>query len=119
MLIKDLFCNHGHKININPIGTLLQNKIRNNDFLDILKKIRAEFPTAETYFIHLPQKQELLTGEYIIKDIKKEIEKMGISYFPALTECHWQKHMFFVNDPHPNKSGYDNIKDCVSNYLFH
>jgi hypothetical protein len=106
---------------VRSLRTILQNKkgnTRNSFSLDALRNIREAFPSAEIYFIHLPQKQEVVNGEYFLDNIGKEIEKIGISYFPALKKWHWQKDMFFVNDGHPNNFGYDNIKNCVSSYIF-
>jgi len=106
---------------VRSLRTMSQKKIGNtgNSFsLDALRNIREAFPSAEIYFIHLPQKQEVVNGEYFLDNAGKEIEKIGISYFPALKEWHWQKDMFFVHDGHPNNVGYDNIRNCVSSYLF-
>ena len=86
--------------------------------VDSLRNIREAFPLAEIHFIHLPQKQEVIAGQYVLKNIGNKIEQVGISYYSALEECDWQTDMFFVNDSHPNNIGYDNIKSCVSNYLF-
>ena len=100
----------------------LQKKKRNtriSSSFDALRNIKEEFPSAKMYFIHLPQKQEVVKGEYFLDNLGKEIETIGISYFPALKELHWKKDMFFVNDAHPNNRGYDNIRNGVSSYLFH
>ena len=86
--------------------------------LDALRNIREAFPLAEIYFMHLPQKQEVANGGYFLNNLGNEIEEIGISYFPALKECHWQMDMFFVHDSHPNSVGYDNIRKCVSSYIF-
>ncbi len=106
---------------VRSLRTILQNKkrkTRNSFSFDALRNIKEAFPSVEIYFIHLPQKQEVVNGEYFLDNIGKEIEKIGISYFPALKEWHWQKDMFFIHDAHPNNFGYDNIKNCVSSYLF-
>lgn len=103
------------------LKTILQKKTintRNSFSLDALRNIRDAFPSTEIYFIHLPQKQEVINGEYFLDNIGKEIKKIGISYFPALKEWNWQKDMFFVNDAHPNTFGYNNIKNYVSSYIF-
>jgi len=106
---------------VRSLRTITQNKkgnTRNSFSLDALRNIRKAFPSAEIYFIHLPQKQEVINGEYYLDNIGKEIEKIGISYSPALKKLHWQEDMFFVNDSHPNNFGYDNIKNYVSSYIF-
>ena len=85
--------------------------------LTSLKNIKELFPDTEIYLIHLPEKGEVARQRYLF-DIGQDIESIGISYFPALKECDWSKDMFFSKDAHPNKIGYVNISDCVSDYLF-
>ena len=86
--------------------------------LESLKEIRGNFPSAEIHFVHLPQKQEVSKGNYSIAHIGSRISDIGIRYFPALEECQWSDNMFYYLDSHPNKLGYENIAECVSNYLF-
>ena len=83
-----------------------------------LRKIRDNFPLAEIHLVHLPQKQEVKKGDYLVEHIGKSVREMGILYFPALKECEWSKSMFYVKDGHPNSLGYENIAECVSSYLF-
>jgi hypothetical protein len=85
--------------------------------VESLRKIRTEFPRAEIRLIHLPQKYEVKTKSYSI-NVTRQIEDLGISYYPALEKCRWSEDMFFVKDGHPNSSGYENITRCVSGYLF-
>jgi hypothetical protein len=68
--------------------------------------------------IHLPEKKEVAMNKYILDDIGEEVERYGITYFPALIHCEWSHDMFFLNDKHPNRFGYENISCCVSDYLF-
>ena len=82
-----------------------------------LKKIRDAFPAAEMHLVHLPQKEEVVMGAYLL-DFGKRMEETGVQYFPALQRCHWSEDMFFKHDAHPNSAGYKNISSCVSNYLF-
>ena len=82
-----------------------------------LKKIRDAFPAAEIHLVHLPQKEEVATGVYLL-DFGKRMEETGIRYFPALQQCNWTSDMFFKHDAHPNSAGYRNISSCVSSYLF-
>jgi hypothetical protein len=85
--------------------------------LGALKKIKELFPGAEIYLIHLPEKGEVATHRYLL-DIGQDIEQIGINYYPALSECDWSNDMFFSIDAHPNKLGYSNITNCVSDFLF-
>lgn len=82
-----------------------------------LIKMRRFFPKAKIYFIHLPQKNEVRSGNYI-NDIKDVVESLGIEYYPALSECEWSMAMYHKHDEHPNKIGYTNISNCVEKYLF-
>lgn len=84
---------------------------------EALKNIKREFPSAEISFIHLPTKSEVLNGKYYLDDFGKEIENVGILYYPTLDKIDWQEKMFHVNDGHPNSVGYDNIKSLVLNYI--
>jgi hypothetical protein len=101
---------------------MIKNWTKNNDdilySLRSLRNIKKTFPLAEVHFIHLPEKQEVKMNKYILDYIGEEIEKHGITYFPALRKCEWSLDMFFLNDSHPNKYGYENITQCVSDYLF-
>lgn len=81
-----------------------------------LGRIRAMFPNSRIHLIHLPQKEEVRNRKYSL-EISKSIEKMGIHYFPALTNCAWTNKMYHVHDSHPNKKGYEALSACVENYL--
>ena len=85
--------------------------------LTALRKIRDTFPSAEIHLIHLPQKDEIANNKYLL-DIGKDVEEIGIRYFPALIKCRWSKSMYYSNDGHPTSHGYENISDCVEQYLF-
>ena len=106
------------------IARALRNLMEKDDYeyiegpLRSLRNIRNKFPLAEIHLIHLPQKQEVTKGDYLVKDIGNSVREIGIMYFPALKECGWSDRMFFVQDGHPNRLGYENIAECVSNYLF-
>ncbi len=91
---------------------------REKQGLEALRNIRETFPSVDIHFIHLPQKGEILNGDYTYSNVGQDIEEIGITYFSALTECDWRQDMFFENDGHPNNIGYDNIEKCVANYLF-
>lgn len=83
----------------------------------LLRNIRDAFPLAEIHLVHLPQKEEVATGAYLL-DFGERMEGTGIRYFPALKRCNWSGDMYFKHDAHPNSAGYKNISSCVSNYLF-
>lgn len=83
----------------------------------LLKEIRDAFPLAEIHLVHLPQKEEVAMGAYLL-DFGGRVEGTGIRYFPALKQCNWSGDMYFKHDAHPNGAGYKNISSCVSNYLF-
>jgi len=84
--------------------------------IEMIRKIKSEYPLAEMHLIHLPQKYEVSTGNYHI-NIADQIKMTGVGYFPALEKCSWSVDMFFKRDAHPNKSGYENIEKCISEYL--
>lgn len=83
-----------------------------------LAAIRSRFPHARICLFHLPQKNEVRRGAYD-KDLQKNIEALGISYFPALYRYHWSNDMFYENDNHPNNHGYGRISDFVEHWLLY
>ena len=82
-----------------------------------LTKIRQAFPGTRVYLVHVPQKEEVIKGKYLV-DIRKDINLMGITYIPTLEICSWSIDMYFMLDNHPNMQGYNNISQCVSKVLF-
>ena len=106
------------------IARALRNLMEKDDYeyievtLRSLRNIRDKFPLAEIHLIHLPEKQEVIKGDYLVEHLGKSIREIGIMYFPALKECKWSDRMFFVQDGHPNNFGYKSIAKCVSSYLF-
>lgn len=84
---------------------------------EALRNIKREFPTAEISFIHLPTKSEVIKGKYYLDNFSKEIENIGITYYPTLDKIDWQENMFHINDGHPNNLGYNAIKNIVSDYI--
>ena len=85
--------------------------------LNSLREIRTQFPEEKIHLIHIPQKQEIIKGEYLLKRIGERVKDIGIMYYPALEKCDWSEKMFYIRDAHPNKIGYENILKCVSGYL--
>lgn len=81
--------------------------------LTALKKIKKSFPEVDVKFIHLPQKEEVATGKYLLDGIQEKVEKIGVSYTPILFDGTWSLEMYHEEDSHPNRLGYDKIYDCV------
>lgn len=66
--------------------------------------------------LHLPQKEEVIQGEYseLGKKIKDFILSRHIPYIDGLALCKLNKEDFYRDDTHPNASGYKKIYDCFS-----
>jgi lysophospholipase L1-like esterase len=64
--------------------------------------------------LHLPQKQEVIQGEYseLGTKIKNLILSRHIPYIDGLALCKLNKGDFYRDDDHPNASGYKKIYDC-------
>jgi len=82
-----------------------------------LQEIRLAFPQVNIYLIHLPEIDEVVIGSYRI-DLEERITSMKVHYFPAFYKCNWSRHMFYEKDGHPNRSGYDNILNCIDQHFF-
>lgn len=100
----------------NLLGRSVYTNMNIKRSLHSLKEIRDTFPNTDIHLVHLPQKEEVAIGAYQL-EFSHQVEEMGIKYYPALTRCNWSNDMFFANDSHPNRSGYENISFCVSEYL--
>src|SRR5207244_3135539 len=81
-----------------------------------LQDMRARFPAARIYLIHLPERGEVIMGRYKMNP-RRLLRGLDIKYFSALEKCHWSESMFYKYDTHPNAYGYQNISDCVEKYL--
>lgn len=92
-------------------------RIVEKESLQMLAKVRDQFPDANIYFVHLPEKQEVQSNRYDL-EIREAVEALGMDYFPALQQCSWTMGMFYLHDPHPNERGYKNITRCVRDYLY-
>jgi lysophospholipase L1-like esterase len=84
--------------------------------IQALTAIRSEFPGIPIHLVHFPQKNEITSRQYTL-EVREQVEKLGISYFPALTSCSWTPAMYFPNDGHPSALGYQNMSNCVAKYL--
>jgi lysophospholipase L1-like esterase len=64
--------------------------------------------------LHLPQKQEVIQGEYseLGTKIKNLILSRHIPYIDGLALCKLNKGDFYQDDDHPNASGYKKIYAC-------
>jgi len=67
-------------------------------------------------FVHLPQKEEVINRRinpigYVIRE---DIKGLGGSLYDGQSRCNLTKEDYFVNDGHPNASGYAKISACVT-----
>jgi hypothetical protein len=85
--------------------------------LEALAGMRADFPTIPITLAHFPQKDEMLAGRYSLA-LEEHAAKLGMDFFPALSECSWSEDMYYRRDAHPNATGYQNFAQCLSRHLF-
>jgi lysophospholipase L1-like esterase len=85
--------------------------------LKALAAIRSRLRGASLQVVHLPEKEEVATGRYKL-DAEALVEELGIPYVAALNRCQWSMSMFFPRDGHPNKTGYENIANCLATHVF-
>lgn len=81
-----------------------------------LAGLKARFPTVPITFIHLPEKEEVQIGAYLL-DAERRVRELGITYYPALRLCRWSPEMFLPRDNHPNAIGYQQVERCVLKLL--
>ncbi|MCB0318729.1 MAG: SGNH/GDSL hydrolase family protein [Bdellovibrionales bacterium] len=101
--------------NEQKIGESLLSYLENRNF-EVLSKISKDFPQSKIQLIQLPEKSEVISGKYSL-DLKNDVLKTGIDYYPALYKCEWTEEMFLPHDPHPNERGYKNIMNCIESHL--
>jgi lysophospholipase L1-like esterase len=87
-----------------------------NKNIRMLGDIRDRFPDADIHLIHLPERHEVVSGRYD-REIRGQLEPLGLAYFPALQQCSWSEDMYHVHDLHPNALGYRAITACIGKYL--
>jgi lysophospholipase L1-like esterase len=99
------------------VSPALKHFVINNN-IEKLREIRRQFPATNIYLIQLPERHEVLAGRYD-RDIREQVEQMGVAFFPALHQCSWSVDMYHPHDLHPNNKGYENITQCVKGFLTH
>ncbi len=93
--------------------------LKNSLFLESITRLQALpalFPNTRIHFFHLPQKDEVISGEYLIP-LEMYFSGSGITYHPVLYETDWVREMFYKNDGHPNQAGYDHIQAYFYDFL--
>lgn len=67
-------------------------------------------------FIHIPQKDELESGNtpnHLGRLAREKINSTGVKLIDGFNICGLESADYFINDPHPNSMGYKKIAKCV------
>ena len=83
-----------------------------------LQKIKtlADSLGKKVIFIHIPEKAEAKAGHYRCQ-VKKDIEDLGIKYYPILKPYHFDMRHFHKHDGHPNDKGYAYLSEIIEEIL--
>ena len=84
--------------------------------LAALGEIRRAFPERHIRFIHVPDKFEVARGRYDLA-LADPVKDQGIEYLPALERCGFSVALFYTNDNHLNRKGYQHLRECVARLL--
>jgi hypothetical protein len=94
----------------------LEDPSRLGENMEALAAIRKEFHALPITLAHFPQMDEVRNGEYAL-DVAEAVSRIGIDYFPALTECSWSTDMYHPVNRHPNAYGYSSFAACLWDHL--
>ena len=76
------------------------------------------FGRDKTLFIHLPQKDELLTGiSPLGATVQEYLRSEDYRLIDGFQQCKLVIANFLPNDGHPSAAGYDKIRICVENAI--
>ena len=83
-----------------------------------IKKIKrlADITNKKVIFIHIPEKREAKAGYYRC-NIQKDMENLGIAYYPLLFTHHFDMSMYHKHDGHPNDKGYAYLSSIIEEIL--
>ena len=71
-----------------------------------------------TLFIHLPQKDELLTGISPLGiNMQEHLRSENYRLFDGFQQCNLVITDFHLNDGHPTAVGYDKVRICIENAI--
>ena len=81
--------------------------------LQSLSRIVNEFGKDRVFFVHLPEKHEVVSGRYDL-DFSEFAGNQRINYIQLQDACPLTQSMFFEREPHPNAAGYKRIAQCIA-----
>jgi hypothetical protein len=84
--------------------------------LAALAALRAALPDRRIRFVHIPDKFEAQKRRYDLA-LSERLKAMGIEYLPALEQCEFRPDMYYANDNHPTRDGYQHLGTCVRKIL--
>ncbi len=84
--------------------------------LQALAGMRSAFPEKRLWFVHVPDKFETVRQRYDV-DLGETVKSYGFDYLPALERCEFTPDLYYTNDNHPNREGYQRLSQCVRKLL--
>jgi hypothetical protein len=78
-------------------------------------RLVAELGSQNVLFIHVPQKDELLSGPNVLgKEAVSFIRDNGLLLVDGFEKCQLATMHFHLHDGHPNAVGYGKLEKCIS-----
>lgn len=116
-VLKKKYDNFKNHIKIKPRRkTIVPNNLHYDmTYIRKIKKL-ADSLGKKVIFVHIPEKKEMFAGYYRCQ-VKDDIEKLGITYYPLLNNYHFDKSMYHKHDGHPNNKGYAYLSSIIEEIL--
>jgi hypothetical protein len=84
----------------------------------VIAELIRIYHSENVAFIHLPQKQEIDNGPNNLGlKARRSIQEAGGKLFDGFKLCRLTAVDYYLNDDHPNSSGYAKIAACVNNVI--
>ena len=83
--------------------------------IDALRRMKQRLGDSVT-LMHIPERREVQAGGYSA-DLKTVARDLGLKFVDGLTLCKLTPDDYYKIDSHPNRNGYDKIKNCVAGIL--
>ena len=116
-VLKDKFEKFLKKEKSKPVPKRIVPNNLNYDMSYLTKiKALADSMGKKVIFVHIPEKAEAKAGHYRC-NVKADIEKLGIAYYPLLQTHPFDMSMYHKHDGHPNDRGYAYLSSIMEEIL--
>jgi len=86
-----------------------------NFTIDALRRMKERLGDSVT-LMHIPERREVQTGGYSA-DLSAVANRLGLKFIDGLSRCKLTPNDYYQFDSHPNRDGYEKIKNCVAGVL--